>query len=117
MLSLLDPHTAHSLRGDLLREVLVLALASQTRDPSRSLSETYETPVRALGKGKTKEAAELLRVAIDKGERTPQMDQPLLLEYRRDYTQVLRQLGKKKEAAAIEQRANQVRASSLSEWL
>jgi tetratricopeptide (TPR) repeat protein len=71
----------------------------------------YEKGMLALGQGKSKEAVELLRIAVEKGERNPQMDQPLLIEYMDSYARVMRQRGNNKEAVSIEQRANKIRAS------
>ncbi|HEV7682539.1 MAG TPA: tetratricopeptide repeat protein [Pyrinomonadaceae bacterium] len=75
----------------------------------------HERGMAALRQKKTNEAAELLRVAVEKGEKNPNADPPLLIEYMDDYARVLRKRGKDKEAVIIEQRAKQVREGLKSE--
>jgi tetratricopeptide (TPR) repeat protein len=75
----------------------------------------HERGMAALRQKKTNEAAELLRVAVEKGEKNPNLDPPLLIEYMDDYARVLRKRGKDNEAVLVEQRAKQVRERLKSE--
>jgi hypothetical protein len=64
----------------------------------------HEKGMMALGKGKNKEAEELLRDSIKKAEQDPEMDLVLLVEFMDNYASVLRKRGKEKEAAKVDLR-------------
>jgi tetratricopeptide (TPR) repeat protein len=71
----------------------------------------HEEGMLALSNGKMKQAEQLLREAVEKGEKEPQVDWVLLAEYFDDYATVLKRRDRGKEAERAAGRARQIRDS------
>jgi Tfp pilus assembly protein PilF len=104
------------LRGDraeadqlLARSEAMLKNITRTEPIARGWARlAHERGLLALADGKDKQAEQLLREAVEKAEKDPEMDPVLFIEDLEDYTLILRKRGKNKEALPAEQRAQEI---------
>jgi tetratricopeptide (TPR) repeat protein len=113
---LLELTAISRLSGD--REAADRFLASaettfESLSPSQGLARwarlAHEKGMAALAGGKIKQAEQLIRESIAKGQNDPEMDMVMWTGFMDDYAKVLRQRGRNEEAKQIEQQARQIR--------